>query len=125
MSFHCIRSGSAIRTWFKSMCTVFGKLKRKSGQAAKANTVHQDWTMKLFKFLESHLTIWTDTRQLGKVPWCRRRRRRQKMTMRCTQCTQLESTDLCSSQLISSRPQSPQGEQEQLAQGTEHHRQEG
>ena len=68
MYFHFILSCVAIWTWFKSMRTVFGKLKKKSGQAAKANTARQDWTMKSFKFLESHLTIRTDTRQLGKVP---------------------------------------------------------
>ena len=51
------------------MRTVFGKLKKKkSGQAAKVTTACQDWTMMLFKFLEAHLTIRTDTRQLGKVP---------------------------------------------------------
>ena len=51
------------------MRTVFGKLKKKkSAQAAKANTAHQDWTMRSFKFLEAHLIIRTDTRQLGKVP---------------------------------------------------------
>ena len=41
--------------------------KKKSGQAAKANTAPQDWTMRSFKFLKAHLIIKTDTRQLGKV----------------------------------------------------------
>ena len=68
MYFPCIISGVAIWTWFKSMRTVFGKLKKKSGQAAKATTAQQDWPMRSFKFLEAHLTIRTDTRQLGKVP---------------------------------------------------------
>ena len=58
----CILAGGAILTWFKSMRTVFGKLKKKkSGQAVKPITTHQVWTLRCFKFLEAHVTIWTDT----------------------------------------------------------------
>ena len=54
--------------WFKSMRTLFGRLKKKkSGQAVKPMTARQVWTLRCFKFLEAHLTIQTDTRQLGKV----------------------------------------------------------
>ena len=50
------------------MRTVFGKLKKeKSGQAVKPTTAQQQWTLRCFKFLEAHMTIRTDTRQLGKV----------------------------------------------------------
>ena len=64
----CILAGGVILTWFKSMRTLFGRLKKnKSGQAVKPTTAQQVWTLKCFKFLEAHLTIRTDTRQLGNV----------------------------------------------------------
>ena len=51
------------------MHTLFGRLmkKTKSGQAAKANTARQLWTLQNFQFVEAHLAIWTETRQLGRV----------------------------------------------------------
>ena len=62
----CILAGGMILTWFKSMRTVFGTLKKKkSGQAVKPMTAHQVWTLRCFKFLEAHLIIWTHTRQFG------------------------------------------------------------
>ena len=62
----CILSGNAVLIWFKSMRTLFGRLKKKkSGQALKPTTARQVWT--LTDFLEAHLTICMDTRQLGKV----------------------------------------------------------
>ena len=64
----CILAGGVILTWFKSMRTLFGRLKKKkSGQAVKPTTACQGWTLKCFKFLEAHLTILTDTHQVGKV----------------------------------------------------------
>ena len=63
----CILPGRELLTWFKSMRTVFGKLKKKkSGQMVKLTTARQEWTVRSFKFLEAHLTIRTDTRQFGK-----------------------------------------------------------
>ena len=60
----CILSGTAITIWFKSMHTLFGRLKKKtkSGQAAKANTASQLWTLQNFQFLEAHPASWTETR---------------------------------------------------------------
>ena len=50
------------------MRTLFGWLKKKkSGNALKPTTAQQVWTLNSFKFVEAHLTIHTDTRQLGKV----------------------------------------------------------
>ena len=50
------------------MRTLFGRLKKKkSGQALKPTSARQVWTLTDFKFLEAHLTIRMDTRQLGKV----------------------------------------------------------
>ena len=64
----CILSGNAVLTWFKSMGMLFGCLKKKkTGQALKPTTARQVWTLTSFKFLEAHLTIRMDTRQLGKV----------------------------------------------------------
>ena len=65
----CILSDSAISTLFKSMRTLFGHLKKKTklGQAAKAHTARQTWTLRNFLFLEAHLSIRMDTSQLGKV----------------------------------------------------------
>ena len=61
-------AGGAILTWFKSMRIVFGKLKKKkSGQAVKPTTAREMWTLRCFKFIEAHLTIWTNTHQLSKV----------------------------------------------------------
>ena len=42
----CILSGTAITTWFKSMQTLLGYLKKKTklGQAAKSHTARQSWT---------------------------------------------------------------------------------
>ena len=65
----CILSGTAVSTWFKTMRTLFGRMKKKtkSGQAAKPNTARQLWTLQNFQFLEAHLAIWTETRELGRV----------------------------------------------------------
>ena len=58
----CILPGGAILTWFKSMRTVFGKLKKKKpGQVVKPTTARQEWTLRSFKFPEAYLTIQTDT----------------------------------------------------------------
>ena len=58
----CILSGTAVSTWFKSMRTLFGRLKKtKSGQAAKANTARQLWTLQNFQFPEAHLAIRMET----------------------------------------------------------------
>ena len=65
----CILSGGAIRTWYQSMRTLFGRLKKKtSGQGAKQLTARQHWTKENFSFLSSHLVIWAEHSQLGKVP---------------------------------------------------------
>ena len=66
----CILSGTAVSAWVKAMRTLFGRLKKKtkSGQAAKANTARQLWTLQNFQFLETHLAIRMETRQLGRVP---------------------------------------------------------
>ena len=63
----CILSCTAVLTWFKSMRMLFGRLKKKSGQAVKPTTARQVWTLTNFQFLEAHLTIRMDTHQLGKV----------------------------------------------------------
>ena len=64
----CILVGNAVLTWFKSMRTLFGRLKKKkSGPALKPMTARQVGTLNSFKFLEAHLMIRTDTRQLGMV----------------------------------------------------------
>ena len=55
-------------TWFKSMMTLFGHLKKKtSGQAAKALTARQKWMMANFQFLSAHLCIYADHSQLDRV----------------------------------------------------------
>ena len=83
----CILSNSAVWTWFKSMRTLFSRLKKKkSGQAAKAHTARQKWTLSNFQFLSAHLCIWMDTSQLGRVPtpsskWIWRGRIREEMMM--------------------------------------------
>ena len=63
----CILSDSVVWTWFKSMRTLFGHLKKKSGQAVKAHTARQKWTMSNFQFLSAHLCIRPDTSQFGRV----------------------------------------------------------
>ena len=51
------------------MRTLFGHLKKKkSGQAVKAHTVRQKWTMSNFQFLSGHLCIRIAHSQLGRVP---------------------------------------------------------
>ena len=65
----CILSDSTVSTWFKPMRTFFGRLKKKkSGQAAKAHTARQKWTLSNFQFLSAHVCIWMGTSQLGRVP---------------------------------------------------------
>ena len=64
----CILSDSAVWTWFKSMRTLFGHLKKKKlGQATKAHTARQKWTLSNIQFLFAHMCIQTDTSQLGRV----------------------------------------------------------
>ena len=64
----CIFSDSAICTWFKSMRTLCGRLKKKkSGQAVKAPTARQKWTTQNFQFLTGHLCFRTSHSQLGRV----------------------------------------------------------
>ena len=48
---------------------LFGCLKKKtkSGQADKAHTASQSWTLQNFQFLEAHIAIWMETRELGRV----------------------------------------------------------
>ena len=61
-------SALAVKTWFQSMRTLFGRLKKKMlGQAAKPLTARQKWTKANFSFLSAHLCIWTDHSQLSKV----------------------------------------------------------
>ena len=65
----CILSGGAIRMWYNSMRTLFGRLKKKtSGQGAKQLTARQRWTKENFSFLSSHLVIRVEHSQLGNVP---------------------------------------------------------
>ena len=64
----CILSAGAFKTWYQSMRTLFGRLKKKtSGQAAKQLTARQRWTKENFGFLAAHLVIRADHSQLGKV----------------------------------------------------------
>lgn len=65
-------SGSDLFLWFKSQRTIFGRLvkKTKSGQALQALQVltpRQKWLIKSFQFLNQHMVIRTESRQLGKV----------------------------------------------------------
>ena len=64
-----ILSDSAVSTWFKSMWTLFGCLKKqtKLGQPAKPKTARQQWTLVNFQFISAHLSIWMDTSQLSRV----------------------------------------------------------
>ena len=64
----CILSDSALWTWFKSMQMLFGHLKKKSGQATKAHTARQKWTLSNFQYLSAHMCIQTDTSHLSRVP---------------------------------------------------------
>ena len=65
----CTLSGGAIRTWYNSMRTLFGRLNKKtSGQVAKKLTARQRWTKENFSFLSSHLVIQAQHSQLRKVP---------------------------------------------------------
>ena len=44
-------------TWYKSMRTSFGKLtQKKSGQAAKNLTEREQWILRVFDFLKTHIT---------------------------------------------------------------------
>ena len=67
MPYPCIISGQAIKVWFASQRTMYGKLTKmtKSGQAAKQFTYRQKWVLSNFKFLEAHLKVQTKTRTLG------------------------------------------------------------
>lgn len=57
-----------VLTWFKSMRTIYGKLKRKkSGQGAKVLTMRQKWTLNNFAFLEGHRSVRTETHRLGEA----------------------------------------------------------
>ena len=67
----CVLSGAQLWTWFRSMRTVYGKLRKqtlKSGAAAKKLTARQQWTLASFSFLHSHAVVRTETRQLGCLP---------------------------------------------------------
>lgn len=52
-------------TWFKTMRTVYGKLRKKRGQAEKITTMRQKWTLNNFAFLDSHLSVRTERRRPG------------------------------------------------------------
>ena len=61
-----ILAGQAIKVWFTSQRTVFGKLqKKKSGQARKDPTFRQQWVVDNFAFLKSHLVVRAATRTMG------------------------------------------------------------
>ena len=63
---HPILAGQAIKVWFTSQRTVFGKLqKKKSGQARKDPTFRQKWVLDNFAFLKSHLVVRAATRTMG------------------------------------------------------------
>jgi hypothetical protein len=63
---HPILAGQAIKVWFTSQRTVFGKLqKKKSGQARKDPTFRQKWVLDNFSFLKSHLVVRAATRTMG------------------------------------------------------------
>ena len=113
----------ALLTWFKSIRTIFGKLKKKkSGQAVKPTTARQERTLRSFKFLEAHLTIRTDTRQLGKVLLPPDVEEEADDDDAVSLGSAHSSSQLPSAQHVSSRPQSSR---RQEAQGSKHHRQEG
>ena len=62
-------SGNLCFTWFRNMRTMYGKLlkRSKSGQAAENFTQRQEWTLKSFSFLDSHLKVLSQSRKLGEV----------------------------------------------------------
>ena len=65
---HCILPALAVKTWFQSMRTLFGWLKKKtSGQGAKPLTERQKWMKANFSFLSAHLCIQADHSQLSRV----------------------------------------------------------
>ena len=66
MPYPCIISGQAIKVWFSSQRTMYGKLTKQAksgGQADKKLTFRQKWVLGNFNFLEAHLkvqtTMWT------------------------------------------------------------------
>ena len=68
MCVSCILSALAVKTWFQSIRTLFGRLKKKTlGQGAKPLTARQKWSKANFSFLSAHLCIRTDHSQLGMV----------------------------------------------------------
>lgn len=62
-------TGPAVFAWFRSVRTMYGRLlkKTKSGQAKQTMTERQTWLLRSFSFLDSHLRVQGETRQLGEV----------------------------------------------------------
>ncbi|KAK4320402.1 hypothetical protein Pmani_008711 [Petrolisthes manimaculis] len=61
-------TGMVIWTWFKSMRTIYGKLKKqKFGQVKKPLTSRAKWTIDSFQFLETHLVRRLKTKHMDKV----------------------------------------------------------
>ena len=70
-SYPCIISGQAIKVWFTSQRTMYGKLhnKKKLGTInEKKMTYRQRWVMDKLSFLRSHLVTRTKTKSLGSGP---------------------------------------------------------
>ena len=62
-------TGKEVFLWYKSQRTIYGRLKKKkSGEGAKAKTARQEWLLRAFSFLGSHVVIRSERRQLGSIP---------------------------------------------------------